>query len=49
MNDILLEKALNIKVTWTQQNRPPEDTGFQFTYKPNPKITEITPNKTIIR
>ncbi len=44
-----LEKAQNIEIKWPLQNRTSERTNFQFTYKPNPSIETIQPNKTIIR
>ncbi len=44
-----LEQVSNIMVSWIYSNLPDRDTGFDFTYKPDPLIESIHPQLTVLR
>ena len=47
-DESLLNVSLPVVISWNNTEVPDKETGFSFTYGPDPVITDITPNKTIV-
>ena len=45
----LLYKPQNIIFKWPERDKEDQESKFNFTYRPDPEITDIHPNKAIIR
>ena len=49
VDNFYLYKPQRVVVSWIDPGIPDEDTGFSFTYRPNPVIHSVTPTVTIPR
>ena len=48
-DDVKLENPQPVKISWVDEGIPDKDTGFTFTYKPDPVIDNARPDVTITR
>ena len=49
MNSSVVDKAQIVNVSWMNADIEDEITEYTFTYKPNPAISSIYPNVTVVK